>query len=126
MRLAIALLGWTLLAGCFDNLLECSLVNCSPCPPSIFLVVQDSTGRPIPGAAVAGVEAPCQTDRSTGSTLCQARVPPGSYQLTVSAAGFASRTVTVEVSAAPAPGGLDCCGSCATGGPSLIELVPAP
>jgi len=125
VRLAIALAVLIPLAGCVPDI-TCSLVNCSPCPPSIVVFVQDRLGQPVPGVTVAGVPGSCAIDSHLGAMLCQARAPAGRHDLTFSAPGYASGSISVDVSDGPAQGGQHCCGTCTSGPPTAVELTLLP
>lgn len=126
MRLAVVLAALLPLTSCTSCLpdLSCALVNCSPCPSSIWIFVQDGAGQPVPDVTVTGVQATCTIGGEGAVTFCQARAPAGHYDLTLSAPGHSSGTVSIDVFDGPAQGGESCCGQCASSLPASVTLPP--
>ncbi|MDQ3262567.1 MAG: carboxypeptidase-like regulatory domain-containing protein [Myxococcota bacterium] len=109
------------LGGCslFD---PCRDLRCGACPPPFELRVTDrSSGAAVPGVQVTGAEVSC--GEAGGYTSCSpiGGGGAGTFHLTVSAPGFVSTDVTVNV------GEVDTTGQCCACGYQpqqvVIELV---
>lgn len=104
---ALALLS---VAGC------CTGVQCDMCPPAVFISAADAdTGAPIQAFSISGY-----TDSACNQS-CMIGYQPGTYTVTVSAPGYVSQTLTIDVP----EGGEGCC-SCGFDGVSrTAKLVKA-
>jgi hypothetical protein len=92
--------------------MSCDGVRCAECAPPITLQVTDSTsGGPV-GAAITvdGQPVACQTSSSDPASECALTdsnyAVAGKREIVVAAAGYGSKTITVDV---PAKGGAMCC-----------------
>ncbi|MDE3053387.1 MAG: hypothetical protein KGJ70_05850 [Gemmatimonadota bacterium] len=115
---ALAALLWACGAG--DH---CTVVPC-PLPIAVQLAVTAAAGGPVAGAtiAISGPTiggGPCNAGPAV--TMCQAPGGPGKYTLTVSAPGFQTATVTVDVGGHVSSG----CG-CTTADTQSATLVLQP
>lgn len=92
------------------------VVACDPCAgyvsgacaPAITLTVSGSDGV-APGATISGAAFSCGSARATTECTASGSLTPGHYTLTISAPGYTSRTLEIDVPAS-APGGCFNCG----------------
>jgi hypothetical protein len=76
----------------------CGDVVCGACPPALTLNVSDATlGGPVNGLTISGLVADCSPRADLGYTLCEAQVGPGTYQITLQAAGYLAQTVSMVI-----------------------------
>jgi hypothetical protein len=92
--------------------MSCDGVSCAACAPPITLQVTDSaSGGPV-GAAITvdGQPVACLTSSTDPASECAVTDPnyavAGTRQIVVAAAGYGSKTITVDV---PAKDGAMCC-----------------
>ena len=113
----LAVLGVTvLLSGC------CVRTHCGDCPAAIQLdVVDAANGDPVPAVTVSGERAGgCYVEET--STQCYLYPEAGSYVVTVSAPGYQTVAVTIDV---PESDGGGCCDCGYEGVTRTVELAPS-
>ncbi|MDX9722855.1 MAG: hypothetical protein RBU37_19050 [Myxococcota bacterium] len=93
-----------LLLSCVD---ECEDIACSPCPPAVMLVVESADQEPISNLTINTGSCHEQSD----GWRCSADFPLGTHTLELSAEGYQSQTLTVEVKPSGDKGD-ECCGPC--------------
>ena len=94
------------LVSCGDDDGRCGGVVCGPCPPPVSIAVQDAaTGDPVDGLTLESDRGQATCTQSVCGLL-DSTFPFGTYSVTLSAEGYVSQRIEVEV---PRSEGQDCC-----------------
>jgi hypothetical protein len=104
------------LGGCCVN------VHCGDCDPAIQLAVVDaSTGSAVANVALsASASGSCSTSENV--TLCEVHAEAGSYIVTLSAPGYQSAAVGIEVAESDSH---DCCDCGYVPVTRTVQLLPS-
>jgi hypothetical protein len=125
-RAYLALLVALTATACLPDFMDDRCSGCPPCPTPVgtITVTDASSGGAVAGVSVAGpgaVLVDCSVQAS--ATVCHVFFQwTGSFELTVSAPGYASRTVQLTSAGGGTP---PCCdGTCPSYGSASVELPP--